>query len=228
MNRQKVIKIVFNTLCIVALAILILLIQMSFISAEQQTLGTFKQNDCINLIQTCSNCTYVNISSVLYPNSTQALGQVEMSANGVIYNYTFCKANVTGSYVVSGYGDSDGIVEVWTYDFIVTENGKDNPEGIIKIFFIIIFLIILVGALFSILSCIGHWANLDCDIIDAGTAMGIYFSVIALYYFSQMYMGSSFIEDMLLVFIKVGWLTHIVIPMFAFASSLIWNPLKPQ
>lgn len=195
-------------------------------TAETQTLGTFQQDTCINLIQTCSNCTYVNISSVIYPNSTQALGQVAMTKNGVDYNYTFCKANVTGQYIVNGYGDVDGVVEVWTYDFDVTENGRENPEGIIKIFFIIIFLIILIGAVFSILNCIGHWASFDCDIFDAGGAMGIYLSVIALYYFSQMYMGSSFIEDILLMFIKVGWLTHIFIPMFAFASSLIWNPLR--
>lgn len=59
------------------LAILIFILPM--ISAEVQTLGTFKINDCIVLKQTCSNCSYVNITSVLYPNSTEALGQVQMT-----------------------------------------------------------------------------------------------------------------------------------------------------
>lgn len=84
----------------------------------------------------------------------------------------------------------------------------------------------MVGAVFSMLNCIGHWVNLDCDILDAGTAMGIYLSVVALYYFSTMYMGSSFIENILMLFIKVGWLTHIVVPTLAFVTSLVWNPLR--
>lgn len=210
------------------LALTLAFFLISFAYAEQQSLGTFKRGDCVNLIQTCANCSYVNISSVTYPNSTRAVGQVSMDASGTVYNYTTCKNNATGKYIVNGYGDPDGILEVWVYDYYVTENGQEAPEGITKIFFIILFLIIISFATFSIINCIAHWVSLDCDIFDAGMAMGIYFSVIALYYFSTLYLGNGLIEETLLMFIKIGWLTHIVVPMFAFASSMIWNPLKPK
>jgi hypothetical protein len=90
---------------------------------EYDILGTFKQSTCIQLIQTCPNCTFVNISSVTYPDSTQALGLVEMQRAGTFYNYTFCKTAQLGTYRVSGYGDINNVqnyYETFTYVFIIT------------------------------------------------------------------------------------------------------------
>ena len=77
------------------LLIILVAITIQFISAEDyynqyyDTLGTFKQNQCLNLVQTCPNCSFINISAVLYPNSTQILGQVEMTKQGTFYYYNF-------------------------------------------------------------------------------------------------------------------------------------------
>lgn len=106
------------------IVLLIIIALTSTASAEIQTLGTFKKGTCVELLQTCSNCTYVNISSVIYPNSTQALGLVAMTKTGTKYNYTFCNANYSGIYIVNGYGDVDGVTTVYAYDFEV------NPQGI--------------------------------------------------------------------------------------------------
>lgn len=98
------------------------------IFAEVQTLGTFEKGKCIELLQTCSNCTYNNISSISYPNSTQALNQSLMTKIGTKYNYTFCNTNTSGQYIVNGFGDIDGSVTVWAYDFIINPTGIESTQ----------------------------------------------------------------------------------------------------
>lgn len=91
----------------------------------QQTLGTFKQSECITLKQTCANCSFVNVTSVLYPNSSQAIGQVAMTKSVTEYNATFCLTSALGQYTVNGKGDPDGILEIFVYDFYITESGEN-------------------------------------------------------------------------------------------------------
>jgi len=114
-----------NKYLILMLAIFLVLPMLS----ATESLGTFKQNECINLIQTCSNCSYVNISSIINPQSTEVLGEVEMTKNGVMYNYTFCSTSQIGNYVVNGFGDLDGTITTWSYDFEVTPSGFTETLG---------------------------------------------------------------------------------------------------
>lgn len=120
--------------------------------SNQDFFGTFKQGDCINLIQTCSNCTFVNISSVLYPNSSMAIGRVRMTKDGTFYNYTFCNTTAQGEYRVTGYGDIDypAIFETFTYTFIVTPaGGMENNLTIFVVMIIVALGILLVGYVFK-------------------------------------------------------------------------------
>lgn len=129
---------------------------VSFASAQIQSLGTFKLGNDVNLIQTCSNCTFNNITSVLYPNSTQTIGEFEMTKKGTVYNFTLSSGNVTelGNYIVNGFGDLDGVNTVWSYIFIVTQSGAEQinqGEGIV-LFGIIIILIL--ATMFFLISTI--------------------------------------------------------------------------
>jgi len=111
------------------------------------TLGTFKNGDCVNLIQTCSNCTYSNITSVIYPNSSVALSNAEMSKAGTYYSYSFCDTDLNGIYLVTGFGDPDASTETWTYDFEITPNGQVASIGsaIFYIGLLIVLVVFLVG-----------------------------------------------------------------------------------
>ncbi len=131
---------------------------ISFASAQIQSLGTFKLGDDINLIQTCDNCTFNNITSVLYPNSTQTIGEFSMTKTGTIYNFTLSSARITevGIYIVNGFGDLNGIDTVWNYNFEVTPSGViqesilNNSVLLILVFLSLIFLVI--GAYYKIAS----------------------------------------------------------------------------
>ena len=104
-------------LCIVLL--------ISFVSAEQQSLGVFKQNECVNLIQICADCSYVNFTSVTSPNSNIVLANVLTQQQGTQFNYTFCDTNLTGNYIVNGIGDPSSTATIFSYDFKITNTGLE-------------------------------------------------------------------------------------------------------
>ena len=136
----------YNILLMFAFALILLPI----VSAD--SIGTFKQGSCATLIQTCSNCTFVNITSIAYPNSTFAVNtQTEMTKAGTSYNYTFCNISAIGNYIVSGYGDLDGTNEVWGFNFDVTYFGQSitTSQSIVYfIMFIILFFVFLMNMFF--------------------------------------------------------------------------------
>ena len=111
------------------LFMIMILFLFSFISAEQQSLGLFKKGEVVRLIQTCSNCSYVNISSILYPNSTQAWGENTMIKVGTEYTLNFYNTTTNGQYIVNGHADVDGIDTIWGYTFEVTPNGGTTSSG---------------------------------------------------------------------------------------------------
>jgi succinate dehydrogenase hydrophobic anchor subunit len=101
--------------------------------ASAATLGTFEQNNCIQLKQTCANCTFVNVTSVVYPNSTEALGNVLMTKQGSEYNYTFCNTTLLGEYTYNTLGNPDGVFVVEPVTFQITPNGNINSGWSISI-----------------------------------------------------------------------------------------------
>lgn len=110
------------------IALFVILI-LPFVSAEIQTLPTQKVNTCITIPQTCSNCTFINITKVKYPNTTEVYPNIAMlTTNSINYYYSYCDlANQTGSYIVTTCGDVDGVYPTCVdYDFPVTTNGEEN------------------------------------------------------------------------------------------------------
>jgi len=57
---------------------------------QRRRLVTKKLNDCIDLIQTCADCTYVNFTSYTYPNGTRTVWEVEGVQNGPSFTYYNC------------------------------------------------------------------------------------------------------------------------------------------
>jgi len=222
MIRMKNINLYQNYLIFVIVICLILPV----ISAEIQTLGTFIKSSDVELKQVGDGYTSCNITSVTLQgiNSTTLIEDVAMIKRGNEYNYTLI-SNYTGSlgkYVVNGICDDD----VWAYDFYITENGRAEPEGIVIVVFTGVFLVVLMFATVSLLKMIGHWVDLEVDIIDASLAMSLYFVVLALYYLSKYYLGNILINDMLFIAVGVGGFTHVIVPITAFVTSLIFNPFR--
>lgn len=137
--------------------------------AASSNLGTFKQATCIELFQTCDNCTYVNLTSVKYPDSTIEKFDVAMTKDGVDYNYTFCTTTKLGDYLYNVCGDKDTVFTCENIDFTITPSGNDGDN--------LGFYIIIIGLLYGI-AFIGFFGKSEWVAIIGGMGMmflGVYF-----------------------------------------------------
>src|SRR5258705_8058226 len=77
-----------------------------------QTLGTFKTASCVTLKQTCSNCTFVNLSVSTPPNQTAIVVNQSMTRQTVnLWTYSFCNTTNNGEYIYDTFGDLNGNTE---------------------------------------------------------------------------------------------------------------------
>ena len=116
---------------------------ISLASASLEFLGSFEQNKCMNISQTCVTCSYVNISSVSSNENSNLISNVEMIyfGNGE-WRYEFCNTSDLGRYDVKHMGDINGVDDTDTFYFKVTPDGKEftTQNSISYLGFILIIL----------------------------------------------------------------------------------------
>jgi len=125
------------------LFLIVSLFLISFVSSTSlDNLGTFKKDECVRIKQTCSSCSYINLT-ISYPNSTEIINNAGMDSLGAgTWVYNFCNTSLTGRYEVTGEGDIDGIAESFATYFMITLSGTNPsdsnpyiPLGIIALIF---------------------------------------------------------------------------------------------
>jgi hypothetical protein len=123
---------------------------IGMVSASEQYLGTVKQGDCFDLKMPCSNCTFVNITAITYPNgSTFSVNAIMNDIGGGIYILNTCSSSSDlGHWIYDTKGDPDGILISQPVGYDVTPSGiiqssiLNNPILIILLAISILFLII--------------------------------------------------------------------------------------
>jgi hypothetical protein len=131
------------------------------------------------------------------------------------YNYILqCNSSVSGGFI--------------SETFEVTNTGKPEPSGIVTVFFIGSFLLILLFMTYLLLSSIGHFMEKNFDILDLAWDYGIYFVLIGLYIFEGEYIANPLIHSILDVLIVVGGITHIFAATIFFLISLMWASMEKQ
>jgi len=109
---------------------ILLVMSITIVSATETNIGTKKLNDCIDLIQTCADCSYVNFSSTTMPNGTRNITEVSATKEGISFTYYNCNAtNQLGTWLIDGHGDIGGSDKIFTYTYDVTTTGNPTPEG---------------------------------------------------------------------------------------------------
>lgn len=98
----------------------------SLVSSQVQTLGTFKKDSTITLSQVCDNCTFINVTKIKYPNSTETYPNTAMSqpVQGN-FNSTLSQTSSLGEYIVTTCGNPDGNYNCESYNFYVTDTGEE-------------------------------------------------------------------------------------------------------
>lgn len=116
-----------------------------------------KVSDCISLPQECASCSYVNLTTVVYPDMTTISIQAGMTKVGSSYNRTFCNTTQLGSYSYCTLQDVDGVDTSVCKDFQITPNGEVISTG--KVIFYVVGLLILL--IFFLISLLGLFQTKD-------------------------------------------------------------------
>ena len=163
------------------------------VSAGKESLGTFKQGQNVRIVQTCSDASFITISSIAYPNGSVAVSGVDMisAGNGEFY-YNFADTSELGIYDVRGI--SDGCEKTFTFYFEITHTGTivSQPQGLLSIG--VIFSVMLIMLFFG-------WLSFKFIENDRTFGFGLFFLVMSLilslyslflsYIFSRDYLFTS-------------------------------------
>lgn len=200
--------------------LLLLLIILSFIvipliNASIFNLGTFEQNQNVTLIQTCSDCTYNNISSVEFPNGTIAVFNQTMIRDDTKYTLLFRNSTTLGTYSVHGYGDPGGIKDDWNYFFDITSTGDAfSTAGAIVLWLAVALFIVFGLFLFT------GFTNKENKLpIKFTYLLASFLSFIASINFISIFMGSATTNQRVVSFFDS--FTSIMFILFWFAFGLV-------
>lgn len=127
------------------LPLFLLIFMFSIVSAT--TLQTYKPQQVdveFNFTQTCQDATFVTLSTIITPNSTEIINENMVSTGGGSYNYNYTP-NQIGRYDFTGI--SDGCLKTFAVYVDVTPNGKvyDTGDSLIRIFVAIFLILMMVG-----------------------------------------------------------------------------------
>lgn len=125
--------------------IIFLVFFMSLISVSALTQYDSQQvNKEFNFTQNCYESTYITLSTIVTPNSTETINfnMTSMGEGSFYYNYT---PNQIGRYDFLGI--SDGCSKTFAVYVDVTPNGKtyDTGDSLIRIFVAIFFILMMAG-----------------------------------------------------------------------------------
>lgn len=149
------------------------------------------------------NQIYENNYTVLY-NHSQKLGE---------YRYNIICAQGTSS----NYG---------SFNYKITGNGREGPEGITIVVFSILFIIIMASLIYLIVLTIGHLIALDFDPIDLAWNFGAFFAFLSILMLEKFYVGNLDIEHFFNLILWLVGFTHIFLPALALVLSMTIGQLR--
>jgi len=207
------------------LILLLFIVVISSVDATVETLGTFEQGECLDLLQVGYGLTTCNITSVTYPNSTGAIGEVAMTKLGTEYSYNFCLTDPLGTYIVNGFCSNGTETVVWAYDFDVTPNGEIMTVGkaLINIGLLSILIIFFIACIMFFI----HGKNLLSKVSTIGLG---YLLLIAITFISWN-MASDFLSSVpfvpamfrILFFVLMAGLFPLLLGGFAWYFFMLWK-----
>lgn len=179
---------------VITVVALIFLLSQIYSILGIPTLGVFKVDTCVELKQTCANCSFVNLTTIIFPDSSTANINAEMTKSGSGFNYTFCNNTMLGKYIVNGIGDPQGVATIYAYDYSITTTGNSYPYTIPLFLGLVAFILLIMG----------FWIKNNYVVFISGTL----FVVLGLY---TMIYGLSVISDfytqaLSYIFVGVGLL----------------------
>lgn len=182
---------------------------------------------CFNNGTYCSDTAECNIT-VIAPNSSLVVNNKLMTNNLAYHNYTMLGSNHTGTYQASVMCDDSTIAGYTTFEYELTGNGRERPEGIVIVLFSLVFLALLGAMTYLMIYSIGHIIRMDLDMVDLALNYGGYFMLYGLAVLQAEYLGQATISWIINLAIDIGVYTNILVPSFAFIISFIRRAMNNE
>ena len=122
-----------------------LLLILFFSNVQAVKISPIKQGKTARLVQVCDNCTFVNITTIQYPDSTLLSVNKAMTKNGANYNYSFTGTGSIGDYSYTTCGNPDGVFTCETANFLVSASGFDGMLGLSIVIMFLTYAIAFIG-----------------------------------------------------------------------------------
>lgn len=194
---------------------------ISTVTAEIQSLGTKEQNSVVNLKQVGAGFTFCNITSILYPNTTNIIGnEVVMTKAGTDYTFQFNKTEEFGEYIVNGYC-SDTIEDTpWTYNLFITPNGEELKGDNFQIFTFLLFGFVIAMSIYLLIFNLAKLATASETIFGVAISWGVYFLTIITYWIIINYSTSTFLRSNVdWIIVSLGF-TNFLLPLFSMVIAI--------
>lgn len=168
---------------ILALALLVLSFFSFSVHADDsivissKDIGNFKPYSPITLVQSCDNCTAVNITSIYSRSASNfsLLGEFVMVKNGTIYSYVPIISLPQGEYSYCTKGDPDGTISTQCVNFAI------GQEITIPMILLAIGLIFLALGIYNKEYILGFGSGISLSIV------GVYVLIYGLSSFNDLY-----------------------------------------
>jgi len=134
MSNMKLHKLLFLFLM---LSLLPLLSAGSEVDSE-----LIKSGDCIDLTQSCSNCSFMNVTSIKVDGERLLVGDYAMEGNSGEYNYTFCNTSEVGDYTWCYEGDvAGGVIVPGCLSFEANTSGVPNERWVFGLAYLMLLML---------------------------------------------------------------------------------------
>lgn len=191
------------------------------VNAQASYIGIFPKSSCIGLQQICSNCTYVNLTTVFFPNSSYTTIGEYMTKAGQDYSFQYCNTSTLGTYRYNVCGDKDGTLTCETITFQITPNGLNPATPAMEIFILLMFVFICLALLVYLVLNIVKLIMSTQTIYGTLVSLCLYAGLVMLYYFASNFLLYDFITNFSLVLIKTMWFTHGFLPFLSLIITMI-------
>jgi len=120
----------------------IVIMALPIVIATQEVNNPFKQNTCVQLVQSCDNCTYVNFTSVSFPDGKFTILNIAGEKHSTDFNMSFCNTSQIGTYIIRTAGDLNGVPTNGNFNIYINPSGSTFNNVIYEyLFFVLITLI---------------------------------------------------------------------------------------
>lgn len=188
---------------------------LSFASAVEDTVYTLNEDMEINNFCPAGNCSYMNLTSLEYPNGTINYFNEGMINHNQLFTYSFTPDQVGKYYFITCDNNN-----CENNNFLVTPNGQPSPEGIVVVMFSVLLLFVLSYSVVMIVKAVGHMIDKDFDLMDVAVMWGMFFGLLGLNQLAIIYLGNVDVNNWLDLFVNIYAFPMVIVPVIAFFLSL--------